>query len=413
MITLRDYQDRLANEAVDILKRLKIVYLAFEVRTGKTLTALAAADRYGVKKVLFITKKIAIESRTILNDYEALKPGFEMQLINKESLHKITDNDFDLIISDEHHATAAAFPKPNKSAKELKERFGHLPMIFLSGTPAAESGSQWYNQFAVSNYTPFKAYKNFYSWAKDYTEPAMKYFGSIQVKDYSKAKTDLIMEVIKPYLLTYTQKEAGFTSEISEHIIINKMTDSTNIMINNLLKDKIIIGKSDYILADNAAKLMSKVHQISNGTCILESGKSVIIDKSKAEFIKNKFINNKIAIFYYFQKELDLLFDVFGETITTDINEFNTTDKNFAIQQISGSEAISLKKADYLVYYNFGYSGKNYIQGVARMQTIDRLEQNVYFVFQKNDINSKIYKCIKNKKRFNEKYFIKEFAVSF
>lgn len=47
------------------------------------------------------------------------------------------------------------------------------------------------------------------------------------------------------------------------------------------------------------------------------------------------------------------------------------------------------------------------------MQTIDRLEQNVYFVFQENDINSKIYKCIKNKKRFNEKYFVKEFDVSF
>ena len=413
MFELRSYQEEIAEQGLAILSKYKIVYLAMEVRCGKTLTALKTADLYGAKKVLFITKKRAIDSRTILNDYEALSPGFEMQLINKESLHKITDNDFDLVISDEHHATASAYPKANKSAKDLKQRFGQLPMIFLSGTPAAESGSQWYNQFAVSNFSPFKAYKNFYLWAKDYTEPAIKFFGSVQVKDYSKAKTDLIMDVIKPYLLTYTQKEAGFTSEISEHIIINKMTDYTNIMIKNLLKDKVIIGKSDSILADNAAKLMSKVHQISNGTCILESGKSVILDKSKAEFIKNKFRNDKIAIFYYFQKELDLLFDVFGETLTTDINEFNSTNKNFAIQQISGSEAISLKKADYLVFYNFGYSGKNYIQGVARMQTIDRLEQNVYFVFQENDINSKIYKCIKNKKRFNEKYFVKEFDVSF
>jgi len=41
------------------------------------------------------------------------------------------------------------------------------------------------------------------------------------------------------------------------------------------------------------------------------------------------------------------------------------------------------------------------------LSAIDRLEQNVYFVFQENDINSKIYKAIKAKKKYNEKLFIK------
>ena len=107
-----------------------------EVRTWKTLTALRAAELFGAKKVLFLTKLRAIKS--INDDYASLGPKFEIVVINNESMHKIEDNDFDLIISDEHHRLSA-FPKPNKSAKYIRDRWGHLPFIFLSGTPA-ESG---------------------------------------------------------------------------------------------------------------------------------------------------------------------------------------------------------------------------------------------------------------------------------
>lgn len=46
------------------------------------------------------------------------------------------------------------------------------------------------------------------------------------------------------------------------------------------------------------------------------------------------------------------------------------------------------------------------------MTTKDREENNVYFVMSKKDINSKIYKAVKSKKRYNEKLFIKDFYGS-
>ena len=100
-LILRDYQEEISAKAVDILKSKKIVYLAMEVRLGKTLTALQTANDYGAKKVLFLTKLKAIKS--IQDDYNAIQPNFEIKIINNESLHKVTDNDFDLLISDEHH----------------------------------------------------------------------------------------------------------------------------------------------------------------------------------------------------------------------------------------------------------------------------------------------------------------------
>ena len=408
MIELRSYQTEISIKAVELLHTKKIAYLAMQVRTGKTLTALNTANLYGACNVLFITKKKAIKS--IEDDYTALMPDFTITIINYESLHTIEQNDFDLIICDENHKNGA-FPKPNGISKDIKKRFGNLPMIFLSGTPAIESGSQWFHQFWISNNSPFKQYKNFYDWAKTFTNPKIKHFGALQVKDYSDAKTEMILPIVEPYLLKYTQEEAGFTSTISENVIYHEMSIQTNSMIKTLLKDKMIQGTTDVILADTAAKLMSKIHQISNGTVILESGNSIITDDSKAKFIKNYFDGKKLAIFYNFQKELELLKNTFEDNLTTDLEIFNTTNKHIALQQVAGSEGISLKAADVLIYYSFGYSGKNYVQSRDRMTTKEREENNVYFVFQKDDINDRIHKVVKSKKRYSEKIFIKEFKL--
>ena len=161
------------------------------------------------------------------------------------------------------------------------------------------------------------------------------------------------------------------------------MTEQTNILIKRLLKDQVIDGKEETILADTPVKLMSKVHQLSNGTIIFESGNAKILDRSKAIFIKNYFAGQKIAIFYFFKAEYELLKSVFEDDLTNDLNEFNTTKKHIALQQVAGSEGISLKKADKLVYYSFGYSGKNYIQGRDRLTTIDRDRNEVFFVFKR------------------------------
>ena len=409
MIVLRDYQNKIVEQGCDILKTKKILYLAMEVRTGKTLVSLSIANNLGFKKVLFLTKKKSISS--IQNDYKALNPSFELFVINNESVHTITDTDFDLLISDEHHRLSA-YPKPSTKFKLIKEKYGHLPMILLSGTPATESASQWYHSFFISKIADvWSCYKNFYRWADKFVTIQKKYFGSLQCNDYSNANLSEIMKVIQPYVIFFTQKEAGFETVIDENILYFETSKLQKSMIKQLIKESIITGKEDTIIADSGAKKMSKCHQISNGTIILDSGKSIILDTSKAEFIKSKFKNNKIAIFYYYKKELDLLQQVFAENLTTDLDEFNTTTKNIALQQISGSEGISLKNAEYLIYYSFGFSGCKYIQGRDRMTTIDRKENTVFFVFEKKSIDEKIYNTIKNKKTYTEKLFKNDFGI--
>ena len=53
----RDYQSDLINKSLPLLEKHKFVYLAMEVRTGKTLTSLGVSALLPVSNLLFVTKK--------------------------------------------------------------------------------------------------------------------------------------------------------------------------------------------------------------------------------------------------------------------------------------------------------------------------------------------------------------------
>lgn len=397
MSVLRDYQTEISHKANVILKEKRIVYLMMQVRTGKTLTALETAKLYGANNVLFLTKKKAISS--IESDYTNFGYKFNLTVTNDEQLANVEGN-YDLIIHDEHHRFGA-FPKPSKRVKEFKLKYSRVPMIFLSGTPASESYSQMYHQFWVSYYSPFKDV-NFYKWAKTFVNVKQKNMGYAMINDYSDAKIALIDEVIQPYIIKFTQEQSGFESKVKEHVIYYP-TLCRN-LIDRLEKDLIIEGKENVILADSGAKLMQKVHQLEGGTIKFESGKSMVLNTRKAEFIRDYFEGKKLAIFYYYVEELELLKLVFPNS-TSDLNEFNTTDKHYIGQQYSSAMGINLSKAHCLVFYNFGFSGTNFIQSIDRLTTKDRKENDVFFIFGKDSLTEKIYKTVSQKKNFTLKQY--------
>lgn len=404
---LRDYQIENSIKSVEILKNYNIVYLSMEVRTGKTVTSLEVAKLYGAKNVLFLTKKKAIKS--ILNDYNNFRYTFNLTVINNESLH-LNSGNYDLIISDEHHR-CGTYPKPNKVTKLIKERYSNLPMMFLSGTPHPESYSQIYHQFWISNYSPFKAWTNFYKFAQVFVNIKQKHFGYAKINDYSDCKYDKIKPIIDSYFVTYTQQQAGFTSEVKENILRVKMSDYTYSLIKRLEKDKLIQGKEELLLGDTAVKLMSKTHQLYSGTVKFESGKTMTIDNSKAVFIKDKF-KDKIAIFYKFQAEYDTLKEVYKDELTNDLEDFNNSNKSIALQIVSGREGISLSNAKYLVYYNIDFSALSYWQSRDRLTTMDRLTNEVFWIFSENGIEDKIYKSVVNKKNYTLNVFKKDYVIS-
>ena len=403
---IRDYQLAISIKAWNKLALYKIVYIAAEVRTGKTIMALNTAKLHGAKNVLFLTKKKAITS--IENDYKAMGYDYQLTVINNESIHKIEGN-FDLLISDEHHRNGA-FPKPNKVTKYIKENYSHLPIIFLSGTPHPESYSQIYHQFWVSNYSPFPE-KNFYRWADKYVNKKTLYVSYGEAIDYSDANKDLIYKIIGNYMITFTQQNAGFTSKVNENVLRVKLKESTYNVIDLLKNDLVIQGKEEEVLADTPTKLLTKLHQLYSGTIKFESGNSKVIDYSKAEFIYKKFFGQKIGIFYKFKEEYNALKYIYGDLLTTELLEFDNSDKCIALQIVSGREGISLKNAEYLVYYNIDFSAVSYWQSRDRLTTMNRLSNDVFWIFSENGIEDKIYKAVLNKKDYTTKIFMNDFGI--
>ncbi len=403
MIKFRDYQKDIISKGLGIIKTNRFLYLAMEVRTGKTLTSLGICDKMDIKNVLFITKKKAIPS--IESDYELLCPNFNLTVINYESLHKIKQTGWDVIICDEAHGMGA-FPKPSGRAKKVgRIIFRCNPyVILLSGTPTPEAYSQMYHQvYSIPN-NPFNIYKNFYQFANNYVSVVKKKIGGMYINDYSKGSKKILDEM-KPYTISFSQKDAGFVVETTENILEVDIEAGTKNIISKLKKDLVVEGENEVILADTAVKLMTKVHQLCSGTIKFESGNSMVIDLSKANFIKEKFKGKKIGIFYKFKEELNAIKEVFGNDICQDLDCFNDTNKNIALQIVSGREGISLRKADCLVYYNIDFSATSYWQSRDRMTTKDRLKNNIYWIFSKGGIEKDIYKAVVKKKDYTLNHF--------
>jgi len=378
-----------------------------EVRTGKTLTALSIGIELKAQKVLFITKKKAISS--IDRDYDMLRPTYFLHTINYESLHKVSyDLDWDLIIVDEAHSMGK-LAKPSKRARDVKMRIikSKANVILMSGTPTPESYSQMYHQvYGIPN-NPFKEYTNFYKFAHKYIDIKIKPINGMQIRDYSHG-LPTIMDAMKPYTIAYSQKEAGFKVKTTEKVLEVEMEKTTYELARELKKKLVIEGKREIILADTPVKLMMKLHQLYSGTIKFESGNSDILDYSKAKFIRSKFKNMKVGIFYVFKAELKALKEVYGDELTTELSEFEETSKSIALQIVSGREGISLKQADCLVYYNIAFSATSYWQSKDRMTTKERLENDVYWIFSRGGIEKKIYKAVTDKKDYTLSHFRKD-----
>ena len=412
-ITLRDYQIDIAYEAAYKLSSMRICYLAMQMRTGKTLTALACASVIYKRNsnVLFVTKKKAIGS--IESDAKLLVHEFDLTIINYESLHKIPRKQYDLVICDEAHGIGA-FPKPSERYSQLKMIMSaNTSLLLLSGTPSPESYSQLFHQFKLSSYSPFHATNNFYAFAKEFVNVTKKRINAtVEVNDYSDCDWSKLSPLLDKYFIRYNQQAAGFINEINEEVVDVEMKPMTYHIANRLRIDKLYEGKSDVILADTPVKLLNKLHQIYSGSVILESERAIFMDDSKIVYIKENYDVEHIAIFYKFQAEGEQLKKSFANW-TDDPNEFNADHGKVFIAQVqSVKEGVNLSSADHIIFYNIDFSSSTYQQARERASHKDRVkDNNVVFLVAKDGIERSIYDVVRKKQDYSLIHYKKIFGT--
>lgn len=410
-MTLRDYQIRISDQAKEILKEHGLVYLAMEPRTGKTLTSIVTAYKAGAKRVLFVTKKKAIDD--IIEQAKGL--GYEIDIVvtNYEQLHKFTHG-WDLVICDEAHSIGA-FPMKSNRCEELRRICINTPIIYLSGTPSPESYSQLYHQFLISSFSPFKKWPTFYKWAHEFVAIKKVMINGQSFNDYKNADHQKVKEHCAHLFISFTQEQAGFESFIDEEIHYVKMLDSTYRLAGKLKAERVVSNQNkESIVCETPVKLMQKLHQIFSGTVIIDEPEreSRLIDESKVKYIKEKFNRySKIAIFYKFKMEGLALMSLLDDEIYIDPIEFEKAKRGYFVSQIvSGREGINLQSADCLIMFNIDFSATSYWQTRARIQTRDKTKEcKVHWLFSLNGIEDRIYKAVSDKKDYSLSYFKKDF----
>lgn len=406
---LRDYQEQISSKAACCLQSIGLCYLSMECRTGKTVTALAAASKFGARSVLFITKLKAIPS--IEADYLAMGQPFQLRVTNYESAHKISDFGADLIVLDEAHSIGA-FPKPSKRQQVCRQLCMGRPVLFLSGTPSPEGYSQLYHQMQVSDSSPWAIYSTFYRWAKaGYVSIQQRMVNGRLLNDYSRADGSRIMSELSPFLLSYSQQQAGFEACITEHDLQVSMGQQTAEAIRALQRDRICqLADGSTIIADTPASLLNKIHQLSGGTAIDEAGQRHIIDSSKAEAIASRFAGRKIAIFYCYQAEGDLLRQVFAShTDSPETFQRTGADVVFIDQVRRAREGTRLDSAEAIVFYSTEYSYLSYEQARQRGMSKERQQQvDVYYCVGSAGIDADILQAVRDKQDFTLAYYSRE-----
>ncbi|MGL4219009.1 MAG: hypothetical protein ACRCSS_00040, partial [Shewanella sp.] len=154
----RKHQLEIADKAVYLIANYGLAYIAAEERTGKTLAAIVAAEKLGVKQVVIVTKAKAIAGweETIA----AYKPAIQAKVISFHQAYKLIGQPAQLYIIDEAHSNLSGYPKPGKIQKEVRQLCAGKPVLFLSATPHAQGYAQLFHQLQVSSRSPFRSYSS-------------------------------------------------------------------------------------------------------------------------------------------------------------------------------------------------------------------------------------------------------------
>lgn len=415
------------------------------MRIGKTIISLTLAQEYGAKRVLFVTtvnnvKNVIGDEKTgLIGDFTKMGCPFHLVVSTFESLHTVIE-EFDFIIIDEAHRLGTYMQPdgtvgPNLATKRLSYICRELPIILQSGTPSPETESQLYHQFSVSSYSPFNRYESFSHWANVYVDIKVeeikrfdkKTFKKYVIKrnNYHTTFKDKIFRDSEHLFVRMSMEDYGFKQKIIDRVLFcNKSNEILRIEAILKTEKKFSLDGLE-IDVTKTAVLKQKILQLHSGTMIFTDPKEIdpkthkakrkfrILDTTKAEFIKKEFTGKKIAIFYLYKGEFELLKKIFPNW-TTDQTEFNNNTHLTYLGQVRRSrEGVNLSTADSIIMYNISYSALNYWQARARLMVEDREDEAiVYWVFTHGGVESGVYGRVSEKKPYTTQYFKKDWLRS-
>lgn len=379
MIKPFDHQLKLGEQTYQVLKEYGLAYLSGEERTGKTVASIVCAEKCDVSKVLIITKKKAYKDwNSVLKN---MPKNHVYILTTFHQIHTVASK-FDLCIIDEAHNYISSYPRTGTLWSRVREKVYGKPILYLSATPHAQGHQQLYHQFALSAWSPWRRYTNFYKWFKEYGKPYTIKIQGLERTQYDRCHEDKIVEDVEHLFITVTRKELNFKHEPEDVKHYIELDKETREVYNEIIEDEIVELRVGLLVCDTTSKLRYALHQIEGGTIKIEKQYHQLRNREKIDFIVNKFGDDEsLVIMYNFIAEKEKLENVF---------------KNATIlQATSYAEGVDLQHFDHLVLYSQDYSTARHSQRRARQCNIARDKPIlIHHLLVKNAISDQVYKTV-------------------
>ena len=388
------HQSQLAPIAAALIEVHGIAYLAMEERTGKTLTAIMAAELLEtVDTVLVITKKKALTGWD--ETLKAYKHNKKYTVTNYHQAHKQPRHD--LVLLDESHNYITSYPKPGKIWKELRPLCRNVPIIYISATPYGQGPQMLYHQFALSSYSPWAQYTTFYQWFRTFGKLYQLDINGIKVNQYDKCDKDFILGCCEHLFITKTRKELGFEHEPEDRLHYIELSPVTREVYNELLEHQLVELKAGTLVCDTTAKLRASLHMLEGGTAKIQEQRIVLANNEKINFILKEFGDHEdLVIMYNYIAEETKLRAAFS--------------KATILQATSYAEGVDLSAFADLVIYSQDFSTARHTQRRARQANKQRDRPiTVHFLLVRKGISEQVYKTVSvNKRNFIDSVFLRE-----
>ena len=418
------HQMKLSKVAADVLRKYMIVYLAWEERTGKSLTSILVAEQIAVQKILIVTKKNALGNNKEEKGWVNTLAKFEHRKdYTLTTYGKAKPGNYDLIIMDESHNYISSYPKPSVTWKKLKQVCKGVPIIYLSATPHAQGLQLLYHQFALSSWSPWKNEVNFYSWFKHYGKPYTIKLSNREVNQYDRVDSELIRSCVDHLFITRTRKELGFEFEPKDKVHYLELSDISKKLYNRALKNKILVINNIVKLLDTTITMRVSLHMLEGGVAKVTShnrpkNRSEIlqVDKEKVEGETLYHIHYDLCLT---TEKINYILDTWGDTnqvaimynyIGEGIKLKRTFKQAKILQATSNAEGVELAHVEHLVIYSQDFSTARHTQRRARQASKNRTSPiYVHFLIIKKAVSEQVYKTVSiNKVNYVDSRFEKE-----
>jgi len=392
----RPHQIEGAEWVLSTLRKYGLAYLAWQERSGKSLTALLTVENSKAKRCLILTKKKAINGWE-----ETLKmfPHSKKYVVgNYESAHKLTE-EFDLIILDEAHHAISGFPRPSKTWKTVRKLTKGKALLYLSATPYAENLGLIYHQLKLSDWSPFKSYRNFYEWFRMYGINKMVRTPYGLIETYSKYKDELILKEVEHLFNFKTRSDVGIEYEPAFQLIKVPLSDKSKKLIEELLKDEMVVINGQEIVCDSPMKKAIVHYQLELGAVRNNNGCIYLNTDEKANYIKEHYDPEQTVIMAHFICERDRLKQVLPDFTILSAESY--------------SEGIDLSHIDKLVFTSTSFKTSKFTQRLSRQANHKRNKPIVVDILycDKPAIGLKVVDAVALKKENFDKNSYERYAI--